>query len=263
MTSRTLVVTGVNGFVGAHVARVAASDGYRVWGTGREREPRKEVAPYCDAYFSADLAAGWPVPAEADAVIHLAGLAAVGPSFAEPQLYLTVNSSIMTTMSEALLTQERRPRVVVVSSGAVYAPPRRTEPLSEQSPTRPNSPYSVAKLLVELQSEYYATRGLDTVTVRPFNHIGPMQGTGFLIPDLIGALRSLGAGRPLPVGSLETARDYTDVRDVAAAYVTLAFAPHHEHSVYNVASGEAHSGCLLYTSPSPRDKRQSRMPSSA
>ena len=24
-----------------------------------------------------------------------------------------------------------------------------------------------------------------------------------------------------------------------------------------------HSGCLLYTSPSPRDKRQSRMPSSA
>ena len=26
---------------------------------------------------------------------------------------------------------------------------------------------------------------------------------------------------------------------------------------------EAGSGCLLYTSPSPRDKRQSRMPSSA
>ena len=30
----------------------------------------------------------------------------------------------------------------------------------------------------------------------------------------------------------------------------------------NVKS-ESRSGCLLYTSPSPRDKRQSRMPSSA
>ena len=28
-------------------------------------------------------------------------------------------------------------------------------------------------------------------------------------------------------------------------------------------SGRGHKGCLLYTSPSPRDKRQSRMPSSA
>ena len=34
-------------------------------------------------------------------------------------------------------------------------------------------------------------------------------------------------------------------------------------TVPQIFVGERHIGCLLYTSPSPRDKRQSRMPSSA
>ena len=33
--------------------------------------------------------------------------------------------------------------------------------------------------------------------------------------------------------------------------------------IQQIATGEMHYRCLLYTSPSPRDKRQSRMPSSA
>lgn len=240
--SGPLVVTGANGFVGAHVAEIAASRGVEVWGIAREREANPRLAPHVTRYFAADLQHEWPVDAAPSAVVHLAGLAAVGPSFTAPQRYLNVNSAIMTTMSEALLARGGDTRVVVVSSGTVYATPVDTTPIAETAPTIPTSPYAVAKILVETQAAYYARRGLDTVVARPFNHIGPGQGTGFLIPDLATALRTLAPGAPLTVGNLDAARDYTDVRDVANAYLTLAFAADHDHRVYNVASGSSHTG---------------------
>lgn len=240
--SRRLVITGANGFVGTHLAQVAAADGAEVWAIAREPEPRESLAPFATRYYAADLEHEWPVTDDADAVVHLAGLAAVGPSFDQPQRYLTVNSGLMTTMSESLRARASRPRVVVVSTGAVYAPPARDHALDEEAATTTGSPYAVAKLLVEMQAAYYASRGLDTVIARPFNHIGPGQGPGFLVPDLAAAVGSLPAGASLAVGNLDAARDYTDVRDVARAYLALAFAPEHRHPLYNVASGRSHTG---------------------
>lgn len=242
MTRRTLVVTGASGFVGTHLSRLAADAGLRVVAIGREPEPTPALAVTCDRYVSADLAEGWPLADPVDAVVHLAGLAAVGPSFSEPQRYITVNSAIMTAMGEALLLSSPEARVVVVSSGAVYAPHHDESALAEDSPAFAASPYAVSKLTVERQSEYYAHRGLDTIVARPFNHIGPGQGAGFLVPDLTAALRRLRDGEALTVGNLDTARDYADVRDVARAYLTLATAVSHEHRLYNVASGESHTG---------------------
>lgn len=241
MSGRTLVVTGANGFVGTHVAALAAADGVRVIGIGRETEPSAALAPHADTYFAADLEATWPVRERVDAIVHLAGLAAVGPSFAEPQRYLNVNSGIMTTMCETLLRSGHGTRVVVVSSGAVYSPPADGGAIAENDALAPGSPYAVAKILVETQAAYYALRGLDTLVARPFNHIGPGQGPGFVVPDLTAALESLEPGSPMRVGNLQSARDFTDVRDVARAYLTLAFAPAHRHRLYNVASGQAHS----------------------
>jgi Nucleoside-diphosphate-sugar epimerases len=238
--SRTLVVTGASGFVGAHVVRLAHEAGDRVWAIGREAEVPDTISPFCDRYAGADLARGWPIHEPVDAVIHLAGLAAVGPSFAEPQRYIETNSAIMTGMCESLMISSPAARVVVVSSGAVYLP--RSAPITEEDATVAGSPYVVSKLLVELQAQYYARRGLDAVVARPFNHIGPGQGPGFLVPDLTASLRALRDGEPLTVGNLDSARDYTDVRDVARAYLLLASAPEHEHFLYNICSGTAQTG---------------------
>lgn len=251
----TLVITGVNGFVGTHLATLAHQAGHHVIGIGRESEPSTELAASLDQYHAADLYDTWPVTEPVSAIVHLAGLAAVGPSFREPQRYIEVNSGIMTRMCETLLAQHQSPRIVVVSSGAVYAPPAGTTPVSEDSPLSYTSPYAVAKILVENQARYYATRGLDTIIARPFNHIGPGQGPGFIVPDLTTALRTLPDGEPLPVGNLDSARDYTDVRDVASAYLALASAPAHKHEVYNVASGTAHTGREVLTTISGALKR--------
>ncbi|UGB35772.1 GDP-mannose 4,6-dehydratase [Microbacterium sp. cx-55] len=238
------------------MAEVAANAGHTVWAAGREDTPSAALASHITEYFPRDLEHTWDIPTGPDAVIHLAGLAAVGPSFDHPQRYLNVNSGIMTRMSEALLTQSRRPRVVVVSSGSVYAAPVAQELITEDSPVVPNSPYAVAKILVETQAAYYAERGLDTVIARPFNHIGPGQGPGFLVPDLTAALQELNEGESLQVGNLAASRDYTDVRDVSRAYLTLAFAPAHRHHVYNVASGASHTGHAMLLAVADALERQ-------
>ena len=240
----TIIVTGVDGFVGAHLAAAASSAGHRVVGVTREPPLPEVIAPFVDEHYVADLRVEWPRGISGDVIIHLAGLAAVGPSFAEPQRYISGNSAMVTTMCEQVLGLPRRdrPRILGVSSGAVYAAPAPGARVTEDSPIAFSSPYVVSKVLVENQLAYYRARGLDTLVVRPFNHIGPGQSPGFLVPDLYESLQSADASRPLVVGNLATRRDYTDVRDVVRAYLLLATSPDHSSDVYNIASGAATSG---------------------
>ncbi len=100
--------------------------------------------------------------------------------------------------------------------GAVYAP-KDSEARAEGDPVAFTSPYVVSKVLIENQFAGYPERGLDTNAARPFNHVGPGQGPGFLVPDLVRRLRGRAGAENFKFGNLSTARDYTDVRDVAAA----------------------------------------------
>lgn len=240
-----LAITGVDGFVGRHVARLAVRRGWRVFGLARAAEPDDDLRSLLSEYISVDLRTEWPLGSDVDSIIHLAGLAAVGPSFSQPQQYIESNSAMITTMCESILSHPSAipVRVVGVSSGAVYDSAAASAALDESSLVAATSPYVISKLLIEQQLAYYARRGLDTLVVRPFNHIGPGQASlGFLVPDLAAGLRALAPGQALAVGDLSTERDYTDVRDVADAYLRLAEAAHHQHRLYNVASGTSRSG---------------------
>jgi GDP-4-dehydro-6-deoxy-D-mannose reductase len=240
---RRLVVTGVNGFVGQHLAKQAAGDGWSVHGISTQPAPAPGIAEHLDGYAGVDLRQQWPASAPTDAtVVHLAGLAAVGPSFDDPQAYIAGNSAMVTNLGEALLRAGSTGRIIGVSTGAVYASSPEGSVHDETSPVAFNSPYAVSKILVEHQLAYYRGRGLDTVVARPFNHFGPGQGRGFLIPDLIARLRELPDGQPLEVGNLDTRRDYTDVRDIARAYLALAEADTLHHDLYNIATGETRAG---------------------
>lgn len=234
----SVLVTGVNGFVGKHLVRELARSNITVLGVGRETEADSQIADLLDEYHMVDLTKEWPETQEVDAVIHLAGLAAVGPSFERPQDYITLNSAMVTHMAEYYLGQAKKPRLVVIGSGAVYDS-HQPMPLSEESAISFNSPYTVSKILVENQCAYYRERGLDCIIVRPFNHIGPGQLEGFLIPDVIAQLR---AGDKISVGNITTKRDYTDVRDIAKAYRLIATAANLYHHTYNACSGISHSG---------------------
>jgi GDP-4-dehydro-6-deoxy-D-mannose reductase len=237
-----VAVTGGTGFVGQHLLRDLLDAGHEPVAVSDLAEAHLGVP-----FVSCDLTRSWPADLDGvDAVVHLAGLSAVGPSFAAPQQYVETNSAMVTSMCEALLAAGSTARVLVVSSGAVYDA-FQPQPISETGTLATTSPYVVSKLLVENLAAYYGGRGLDAVVARPFNHIGPGQREGFLLPDLVTEAKSAAAeDRPMRVGDLTTARDYTDVRDVVRAYRLLLEAElgrdFAADRVFNVCSGHARSG---------------------
>ncbi len=242
-----ILVTGVNGFVGHHLAEACKNKGLDVCGTGYGAlKPGSKLNKLMRQYWSIDLTDSdqvnrWLGFSKISAVIHLAGLAAVGPSFDQPAKYIANNTAMLINLAEKAIAQKSQARFIVVSSGAIYDP-EQDLPVSEIGKLLPNSPYSVSKIATELLCDYYRSRGLDMVVVRPFNHIGPGQGPGFILPDLANQASQYSTTGRFNVGNLKTKRDYTDVRDVVQAYIALATANRLSHSVYNVCSGKSHSG---------------------
>lgn len=243
-----VLVTGANGFVGHHLIKELVDNGYGVLGIGgSHHHAADKPSPLADeAYKVVDL-----MDAEAvsgidfsgiDAIIHLAGLAAPGPSFDQPMLYLNTNVGIEVNLFEAALKQGVKPRCLVISSGHLYDAGA-DMPLTERSPVLPNSPYSVSKIAQEEMAYYYRCRGFEVIVVRPFNHIGPGQGPGFLVPDLAKQIieAEQGGSHQITVGNLDAKRDYTDVRDIVRAY-RLLLEKGRPGELYNLCSGRPLSG---------------------
>lgn len=231
------MVTGANGFVGTHLVRELEANDIEVIAINGPQATVGTALDLCDTGAVSELNFS-----DIDAVIHLAGMANVGRSFDEPQPYITSSALMTTNILEAMRVQSSKARFILVSTGAVYASNQEL-PITENSVVTPSSPYAVSKIVAETLCEYYGSRGLDCIVARPFNHIGPGQLPGFLVPDLIEQVNhSLQATNTLKVGNLKTKRDYTDVRDVARAYRLLATATTLQHRIYNICSGTSLSG---------------------
>jgi GDP-4-dehydro-6-deoxy-D-mannose reductase len=245
----TLLVTGANGFVGKHMVRKLHTQGHEVIGSGQQPQSEEQIASLLKAYWSCDLTdkdAVKRLPLESiDAVISLAGLAKVGASFSNAELYQRVNVKALSVLAEEILSRGLETRVVAISTGQVYQPDQPL-PLTEESEVVADgqaSPYALSKLKMEQAANDLIKRGLDCVIARPFNHIGPGQEPGFLLPDLYQkVMTAKTTGSSIKVGNLSTRRDYTDVRDVVKAYAALATAQKLAHELYNICSGHCTTG---------------------
>lgn len=239
---KRIAVSGINGFVGHHLARELNECGVGVIGVGIESEIDRDISNAVDEYHQSDLTKEWPNITNVNAVIHLASLANAGESFEKPQQYISANSSMVTNLCEYYTKQGEKPRILIVSSGNVYDP-KQPMPISENGELGFNSPYAVSKILVENQAAYYRNRGIDCIVTRTFNHIGPGQAKGFIIPDFYERIALLkDAEKTIITGNIETHRDYTDVRDVVRAYGKIALSRSLQFGTYNICSGNSRSG---------------------
>jgi GDP-4-dehydro-6-deoxy-D-mannose reductase len=257
-----VLVTGAAGFVGQHLVRALLRSGCSVVAGTLEGEPPAVGDGVLDP--SERAAVRW-VPLDvtddgsiaallADAtpswLFHLAGQSSVGSSFQDVLGTWEVNAT--GTVRLVAAASERfggAVRLVLVSSGEVYGVvPPAEQPIAEDRPTAPVSPYSAAKLAGEVGALQLARAGrADVVVARSFNHTGPGQSTRFALASWAEQLARIAAGEAEPVlrvGNLEVWRDILDVRDVVAAYLSLAERGG-SGGVYNVCSGEAYSLATL------------------
>jgi GDP-4-dehydro-6-deoxy-D-mannose reductase len=177
-----------------------------------------------------------------EVVFHLAAQASVGRSWDAPAETLTANLAITANLLEAVRLEAPDARVVAISSGEIYGPPEYL-PVDERAPLRPQNPYAVSKAACDLLAAQYADAyGMHVIRLRPFNHAGPGQGDDYVIGTLtrqVAEAEAAGASEcVVRTGNINSARDFTDVRDVTRAYVEAAGL---EPGVWNVASGHSTS----------------------
>lgn len=165
------------------------------------------------------------VPIAPDVIYHLAALAHVGQSWADPARTFHVNAVGTLQVLEAASRCAEPPVVVVVSSAEVYGKAVGDAPLTEEAELRPVSPYAASKVAAEyLALQAWLGRNVRAVRVRPFNHVGPGQSPDFVVSALAQRIAEAerAGGGVVRVGNLEASRDFTDVRDVVRAYRLLA-----------------------------------------
>lgn len=174
------------------------------------------------------------------AVFHLAALASVERSWQEPREVLQQNLAMTLNVLEAVRLEAPHAALVVASSGEVYGPPERL-PVDETAPLRPQNPYAVSKAALDLLAGQYAdAHGLRIVRVRAFNQAGPGQSDRYVVGTIarqVAEAEAAGTGSVVVrTGNPDSARDFTDVRDVVCAYIAAADLP---PDPYNVCSGRA------------------------
>ena len=238
-----LLVTGAAGFAGSHVVE-ALGGRQDVVGWTHHAPPPQEIAKLA-AWERVDLLHPSEVRAaiarlKPSAVIHCAGAPNVAHSWRDTVTPLSANVLATHHLFDALWRAGTPCRVVVPGSATVYA--TSSTPLTEGSPVAPSNPYAVSKLAQE-QLAFRAARedGVEVIVTRSFNHTGPRQSAAFAAPNMARQIAMIEAGVVEPViktGNLDAQRDFTDVRDMARAY--LALLSHGAPStLYNIASGTA------------------------
>ena len=212
------MVTGAGGFVGRHVLNELKAHGHQPVAGILKSESLNGTETLTLDICDADQVRNVVQSQNWDGVIHLAAISHVGTAEKSPGKLVDVNVTGTGNLLHALSLAEKKPRFIFVSSSQVFATPSISSALDEMSPTLPETPYGWSKLAAEDLCQLYRSMGLDTVIVRPFNHIGPGQLPSFVVSGLASRIKTTPSGGVLKVGNLETYRDFTDVRDIVRAY---------------------------------------------
>lgn len=227
-----IVVTGAAGFIGSHtcqrltraghqVTGIDSFDGYLYSADIKRRnaasltEVRLVEGDICDASVIARA-----ITPDVDVVVHLAALAGVRPSLAQPLKYLRTNIEGTGVIIERMRELGKQ-RLVFASSSSVYGAKPGTDVAAfrEDDPClTPASPYAATKRMNELQlSAYRDLFGLGVYALRFFTVYGPRQRTDMAISKFISAIAN---DRPITVfGDGSSRRDYTYIDDIVSGVV--------------------------------------------
>ena len=240
-TPQKWLITGGAGYIGAHVADAFLADGkdvviydslYRGLESRIEYLRKKHgkeipliVADIRDTVKFEEVLAEYAP----HGVIHTAALKAVGESMEKPDEYFEVNYGATATILELLIKYNIH-NFIFSSTAAVYGSPDHSNPIKEDDPKNPISPYGASKLAAEEKvNEFLTIPGNHGTSLRFFNVVGTAapelidNSVENLVPIVINKLNAgeapviYGTDYPTPDGTC--IRDYVDVRDVAQAHL--------------------------------------------
>jgi len=234
-----VLITGITGFVGSHLADYILANwpDVQIIGLTRWRSPKDNIKHilnkislcYGDLLDLPSLEAILEKE-KPDAIFHLAAQSYVDFSFLAPISTLETNiigtCNLLEAIKKLKLNSDYDPIVHICSSSEVYGQVKENEvPIKENNPFRPASPYAVSKVgedMVALQ--YWLSWKIKTIRTRMFTHTGPRRGEVFVVSTFAKQIAEIEAGIVPPVikvGNLDSVRTFLDVRDAVKAYWLL------------------------------------------
>ncbi|MGV6801962.1 MAG: NAD-dependent epimerase/dehydratase family protein [bacterium] len=251
----TILITGVAGFIGSHVAQALLARGERVIGVDnlndyyspalKQQRLARLVTQERFAFHQLDIAdapALMAISDEVDRIIHLAAQAGVRYSIENPQAY--VQSNLVGTSN--ILELARRLNVthtVYASSSSVYGGNTKTPFCETDMTDDPVSFYGATKKSNELLANSYARLyKLSLTGLRFFTVHGPMGRPDMAYWLFADAIRS---GRPIHIFNQgQMGRDFTYIDDIVCGVVAALDRPASglglevPHRVYNLGNDQ-------------------------
>lgn len=271
-----LLVTGGAGYIGSHTCLQLLQDGHEVVVMDNLSNSKmesinsvQELAGKSMQFYKTDLNDTTGLrdiftAHEIDAVIHFAGLKAVGESVAKPLMYYENN--ISGTVHLCQMMQEFGVKNLIFSSSAtVYGDPH-TVPILENFPLSATNPYGRSKLVIEeiLRDLAVADASWNIVLLRYFNPVGahasgqigedpngiPNNLMPYIAQVACGRLSELSVfGNDYPTPDGTGVRDYIHVVDLARGHVCALqkFSELPTVRTYNLGTGQGYSVLQMVT----------------
>lgn len=248
-----VLITGITGFVGSHLAEYILKHhpGVEIYGIRRWRSRTENIEHLLDKIHvlecnlvDASSVKTLIADVRPDKIFHLAAQSFVPSSWNAPAESLTTNIISQLNIFEAMRESKLLDTWIQIACsseeyGMVYPD---EVPIKETNPLRPLSPYAVSKVSQDyLAYQYYMSYGIKAVRTRGFNHTGPRRGEVFVCSNFSKQGVEIEKGKRPPViyvGNIEARRDFTDVRDMVHAY-WLSLEKCEPGEVYNISSGSA------------------------
>ena len=217
---KTVVVTGVAGFIGSRVAARMAAEGFEIVGVDDLSSGKQSNVPSSIDFIQGNLADTQTIsklPKAAEFVLHLAGQSSGEMSFDDPVADLEKNT-ISTLNLIRYGTGANISKLVYASSMSVYGN-MPDAPIGEEEHVAPLSCYGVGKLAAENYLNVFAKQ-LSSVSLRMFNVYGPGQDMTNLRQGMVSIYlaQALTNKHIVVKGSLERFRDFIYIDDVVEAW---------------------------------------------
>jgi NAD dependent epimerase/dehydratase len=243
-STRSVLVTGADGFIGSHLTEALVRQGFKVkafvqynpfnnWGwldrCGEDVRDQFEV-------FAGDIRDPYGVKNamnSCDAVLHLAALIGIPFSYHSPSAYVDTNIHGTLNVLQAAKNLDIS-RVIHTSTSEVYGTAQFV-PITEKHPLQGQSPYSASKIAADqLAYSFYTSFGLPVITLRPFNTYGPRQSARAVIPTVITQIAN--RANSIQLGALKPTRDFSYVDDTVSGFISALISDKGIGQTFNLGS---------------------------
>lgn len=226
-----ILITGITGFVGSHMADYLLSKGLKVyglkrWNLSRLRNIRHILSEVelSDCDLTDSIGTRQVIEKiKPTKVFHFAAQSFISQSWNHPIVYMDVNYKGTVNLLEAIRQVGIKPKILIAGSVAMYgdvAP--KFLPMTEDTPLNPLNPYAVSKMAQDYISHvYHKTYGMHIVRTRAFNIEGPRRDNVFGLPWYAYQIALIEAGKQPPIlksGYVSAKRMFIHVEDIVRAY---------------------------------------------